>query len=134
MVGAGARKVAYRAGSLAEAGAQTMTEDLWALVAVGAAVGSIGLVYGILMAVAGLSRAVSPEAVEDPHKDPERLRTERRVARLMRDSRYEPVAARGRRLRVAPAVAQGSLDDDTGDPKADQERDAELVPASAKPR
>jgi hypothetical protein len=111
-----------------------MTEQLWVLVRAGAAVGLVGLIYGIIMVVAGLSRAVSPEVVDEPRKDPERVRNEHRIARLMRDSRYEPVAARGRRLRVAPAVAQGSLADDTGTSRTVKERDAELVPASAKPR
>jgi uncharacterized membrane protein len=109
-----------------------MARELWALVGIAGAVGLVGLLYGIIMVVTALSRAVSPEVQDAPYKDPSRLREEFRVARLMRDSRYEPVAARGRRLRVASAVAQGSPADDTGELRTDQERDAELVPASAK--
>jgi len=109
-----------------------MTTELWALVGIGAAVGVVGLLYGIIMVVTALSRAVSPEVQDAPYKAPSRLREEFRVARLMRDSRYEPVAARGRRLRVASAVAQGSPTDDSDNLPADKDREAEFVPASAK--
>ncbi len=109
-----------------------MATELWVLVGVGGAVGAVGLLYGIIMVLTALSRAVSPEVAETPYKDPSRLRAEFRVARLMRDSKYEPVTARGRRLRVASAVAQGSPTDDSDDLRTDKETDAELVPASAK--
>jgi hypothetical protein len=108
-----------------------MGKELWVLVGLAAAIGIVGLLYGIFMVVTALIRTVSPVEVEESYKDPRLLQAEYRVAVLMRDSKYEPVAARGRRLRVTPAVAQGSLVDDTGDARTETEREKELTPASA---